>query len=256
MLTRRGTFGVLAGAVLHGAEPPVRKAQVEVLWKAPDPNPNALEATAEGLWVGDQVTDAAHLLDWQTGRVIRSFPTESYNTSGIAYGGGFLWIATNGALKVRPPRPTDGDDSEILQLDPRTGKTLARHPFPGGAVHELNWSQNTLWVTARGWGKLVQVDPKSFETLHSVPLTLRRAHGLAWDNGSLWCLFSNDWIIQRLDAKDGHVLESFQLAKGTDPDPHGLALYRGALYYADAGLAGRVPSKSRHSGYICRFATG
>jgi hypothetical protein len=256
MVTRRKVLGALAGGVLSAApEYRVRQAKVEVLWKAPDGHPNAVEATEEGLWVGDQVTDNAHLLDWKTGRVIRSLQTECYNTSGIAYGGGFLWMAANGALKTRPRRPTDGDDAEILKLDPKTGKTLARLPLPGGATHELEWAENTLWITVRGHKKLLQVDA-NFQTLHSLPLTLGRAHGLAWDRGSLWCLYANDWVIQRLDAKDGHILEAFQLDKGADPEPHGLALYRGYLYYPDAGMRGTTPANTKYAGYICRFPIG
>jgi hypothetical protein len=255
MLTRRETLGLLAAGALRAAEFPVRKPKVEALWKAPDPNPNALEATAAGLWVGDQVTDRAHLLDWKTGKAIRSLETPCYNTSGIAYGGGFLWMAANGAVKQRPRRPTDGDDAEILKLDPQTGKIVARHPFPGAALHELNWAGDSLWATDRGHERLLQLDA-NFKVLHSVPLKLRRGHGVVFDRGTLWCLFSNDWVIQRLDAQDGHVLEAYQLEKGDDPEPHGLALHEGALYYADAGLAGSKPSGGKYAGYICRFPLG
>ena len=254
MLTRRETLGMFAAGLLRAADYASRKAKVEVLWKAPDGHPNALEATQEGLWVGDQMSDAAHLLDWNTGRLIRSVQTECYNTCGIAYGAGFLWMAANGALKVRPRRPTDGDDAEILKVDPKTGKTIARRPFPGAALHELEWveSEKSLWATDRGHSRLLVMDA-NFEVLRSVPLKLTRAHGLAWDNGSMWCLFSNDWVIQKLDAKDGHVLAEFRLEKDVDPDPHGLALHQGSLYYADAGMTGTSPNNDKYGGYICRF---
>ena len=62
--------------------------------------------------------------------------------------------------------------------------------------------------------------------------------------------------IQRLDARDGRVLEAFQLEKGADPEPHGLCLHEGHLYYADAGLAGSRPSGGQYAGYICRFRIG
>jgi hypothetical protein len=44
---------------------PTRKAKVKKLFKSPDGHPNAMEAAAEGMWVGDQVTERAHLLDWK-----------------------------------------------------------------------------------------------------------------------------------------------------------------------------------------------
>ncbi|MCY3775439.1 MAG: hypothetical protein OXH11_05615, partial [Candidatus Aminicenantes bacterium] len=218
-----------------------------------DRYPNALEATAEGLWVGEQLTNKAYLLDWKTGKVLQEVPTESTNTSGMAYGGGFLWMAANGPALRRAPRPTDATTGRILQVDPATGKTLARHPVPGGGgVHGLTWAENTLWITTLRRKSLTQVDP-DFRVLHSIPVTLGRAHGLAWDDGSIWCMFSNDYVIHRLDAKDGRIMEAIQLSR-SDPDPHGMTMHQGVFYYTDAGIApGAVDSNSRYSGYICRL---
>ena len=84
-------------------------------------------------------------------------------------------------------------------------------------------------------------------------MTLGRAHGLAWDDGSIWCMFSNDYVIHRLDAKDGRIMEAIQLSR-SDPDPHGMTLHQGVFYYTDAGIGpGGVDTKSRYSGYICRL---
>ncbi len=85
---------------------PIRKAaKVTRLFKSPEGHPNALEATPEGLWVGEQVSDSAYLLDWKTGEVLQKVPTESSNTSGMAYGGGYLWMGANGGPILRQPRP-------------------------------------------------------------------------------------------------------------------------------------------------------
>jgi hypothetical protein len=43
-------------------------------------------------------------VDW-TGKLIRKFETESHNTSGIAAGGGFVFMAANGKAVGRDPRP-------------------------------------------------------------------------------------------------------------------------------------------------------
>src|SRR5580765_4354958 len=102
MMRRREFMGAALAAVV------TRKAKVTKLFKSPDGHPNAMEATAEGMWVGDQVTERAHLLDWKTGKVLRSLETESHNMSGIAVGGGYLWLAANGGVNNRrPPRPGD-----------------------------------------------------------------------------------------------------------------------------------------------------
>ena len=76
---------------------PTYAPKIEMLWKSPDRYPNALEASPEGLWVGDQVSERINLLDWKTGKVLEDFIGEAHNTSGLAVGGGHIWIGCNGA---------------------------------------------------------------------------------------------------------------------------------------------------------------
>ena len=254
IFTRREVLVLLAAGALAAKDYRVRRPKVEPLWKSPDGHPNALEATEEGLWVGEQVTDVAYLLDWESGKVLRKIPTESSNTSGMASGGGFLWMAANGRATWRKPRPTDAKTGKVVKIDAQTGKTVARYPIPGGGgVHGLTWAENSLWVTTLRQKSLTRVDV-NFNILDSIPVTLSRAHGLAWDNDSIWCVFSNDYVIQRLDAKDGTILEAVQLSRGSDPDPHGMTRYKGTFYYCDAGIApGSVDNESQYAGYICRL---
>jgi len=254
MLTRREFVSALAAEALFNKDYPVHHPKVEPLWKSPEGHPNALEATEEGLWVGEQVSDTAFLLDWETGKVLRKVPTESSNTSGLAYGGGFLWMAANGKSLWRDPKPTDATTGEVIKIDARSGKTAGRYPIPGGGgVHGLLWAEDSLWITTLSLKSLTRVDV-NFKTLHSVPVPLGRAHGLAWDRGSIWCVFTSDYQVLRLDGKDGHVLEAIQLQKGVDPDPHGMDLYHEAFYYCDAGIGpGGTSNGSKYAGYICRF---
>jgi len=230
-----------------------RSAKVVRLFQSPDGHPNGLEATSEGLWIGEQVTDRAYLVDWQ-GRVLKRVETESSNTSGIAYGGGFLWMAANGKATWRPPRPSDATSGEVLKVDPATGKTLARYPIPGGGgVHGLEFAAGKLWLTSLKIQKLSQVDPSDFRLLHQIPVHLGRAHGLAWDRGAIWCMHSSDRQIHKLDARDGRLIERIVLSK-EDPDPHGMCLHNGHLYYCDAGVApGAVSNQSPAAGYVCRI---
>src|SRR6266545_336703 len=105
-----------------------------------DGHPNALESTPQGLWVGEQVTDCAYLLDWKTGAVLKKVPTESSNTSGMAYGGGYLWMGANGGPVMREPRPGELKYGRIVQVDPETGRTVAVHKVPDeGGVHGVVW---------------------------------------------------------------------------------------------------------------------
>ena len=255
MLNRRQLL-ILAAAGAMGAKAkdyPVHKTNVRPLWKSPDGHPNALEATKEGLWVGEQTTDIAYLCDWETGKVLRTVPTESSNTSGMAYGGGFLWMAANGPANGRKSRPTDAKTGAVIKIDAKTGKTIARYPIPGGGgVHGLTWIEKSLWVTTLSQKTLTRVDA-DFNVQHAIPVTLGRAHGLAWDKDSIWCVFSNDVVIQRLDANDGRIRETVQLTT-SDPEPHGMTRHKGTFYYCNAAIGpGDSKGKDIYPGYICRI---
>lgn len=256
-INRREFLIALAAAGLQSrsaaGEPIERRVKVVKLFQSPDGHPNGLEATAEGLWIGEQITDRAHLVDWG-GRVLRSLETESSNTSGIAWGGGFLWMAANGRPLWRRARPADAATGEILKVDPSTGRTLARYPVPGGGgVHGLEFAEGKLWITSLRLGRLSQVDPADFRLLHQIPVKLSRAHGLAWDPPGIWCVFSNDRVIQKLDARDGRLLEFIQLS-ADDPEPHGLCMHQGRLFFCDAGIGlGATSNHSPWSGYVCRL---
>src|SRR5229473_2698592 len=109
-------------------ETPTHKAKVVKLFKGPDEHPNALEATRDALWIGGQVTEKAYKVDWKTHNVLHQVQTESHNTSGMAVGGGFLWMSANGGVSNRrPARPTDFPYAEIVQCDLETGKTIRRY---------------------------------------------------------------------------------------------------------------------------------
>jgi len=90
---------------------PNRKAKTTKLFKAPPGFPNALAVTSEGVWIGEQklsgaqakaynlpepktLTENAWLLDWN-GKVLRTVTTPSRNTSGMAVGGGYVWMVAN-----------------------------------------------------------------------------------------------------------------------------------------------------------------
>jgi hypothetical protein len=51
-------------------------------------------------------------------------------------------------------------------------------------------------------------------------------------------------------------LDMISLEKGVDPDPHGMDMYQGKMYYCDAGISPPgVPSRSPMAGFIYRIDT-
>jgi len=238
--------------------PPTRAAKVERLFKAPDIHPNALEATPEGLWIGDQVSEKVFLVDWKTGKVQKELQTESHNTSGLAIGGGFMWLGANGGVSGRrPPRPQDKPYGEVVQADLKTGKTIKIHPLIwGGGVHGITFvpQTQTLWVTALSIQAVAEMDPKDFHPLRIRPATGDRPHGLDWDNGALWVLIAGDHIVKKIDPESGKVLEIITISRTSDPDPHGMCIHDGYMYYCDAGLT--APGPGSEPAQVCRFKLG
>jgi streptogramin lyase len=242
----------------EGGKPPqvpTRQAKVERVFKAPDIHPNALEAAPDGLWIGDQVSERVFKVDWQTGQVLHEVQTESHNTSGVAVGAGYLWLGANGGVSGRrAARPTDKPFGEVIQADLKTGKTVKIHQLIwGGGVHGITFvpQTQTLWVTALSIQAVAEVDPKDFRVLRLRPAHGDRAHGLDWDNGALWCLFAGDRLVHKIDPESGKVLEIVKLSPASDPDPHGMCIRDGYMYYCDAGLT--APGPGSDPAQICRF---
>lgn len=234
---------------------PIKNARVTKVFKSPNGHPNALESTPQGLWVGEQVTDIAYLLDWKTGEVLKKIPTESSNTSGLAYGGGYLWMGANGGPLGRFARPDEPKHGRIVKVDPETGRTVGVYRMPDeGGVHGVMYADDSLWMTCFKWNVVARVDPETFKVQDRFPLHLSRPHGLAWDPPGIWVGYSNDYLFMKQDPRDGRVLDIIALKKGVDPDPHGMDMYQGKMYYCDAGIApGAVPTNSPGAGYICRI---
>jgi streptogramin lyase len=253
-MTRRAFLeSALTAATAGAAQAPRRVAKPVRLFRSPEGHPNGLEATPDGLWIGEQMSDRAYLVDWK-GNVIRKVETESSNTSGVAYGAGHLWMAANGKALFRPAKPTDAATGEIICVDPKTGRTVARYPVPGGGgVHGLEFAEDRLWVTSLRIKKLSQVNPDDFSIIRQIPVQLDRAHGLAWDPPGIWCVHTSDMVIHRLDATDGTVLEQITFER-EGPEPHGLCRHDGRLYTCDAGVELKGTAKENtYTGWIYRI---
>ncbi len=79
-------------------------------------------AWAEGsLWVGEYRARRIHQIDPDTGEVLRTIASNRFVT-GVTWVDGELWHATS-----------EGDESEVRRLDPKTGAVLALIEMPRGA---------------------------------------------------------------------------------------------------------------------------
>ena len=231
------------GANRTAPQVPARKGRITKLFKSPEGYPNALSVAPEGWWIGEQKSDNACLVD-RNGKLLKTVKTESKNTSGMAWGGGYIWMAANAA------------PNGIFQTD-LNSRTISHRQIPlgGGGCHGVEYVDGKLWIAALRLRGILRVDAKTWEPEFMIPYAVPRAHGLAWDNGAIWMVTGNEQGagLIKYEAATGKPLETVQFDE-LYPDPHGLALREGTLYTCDAGIhPGWPDNKSPASGYICRI---
>jgi hypothetical protein len=263
---------VLGGAAaLRGQGVGKRKAKTTKLFKAPDGFPNALAATSEGLWIAEQklsgkqaqdyrlpeprsLTEEAWLVDWN-GKVVRNVTTPSRNTSGMAVGGGHIWMIANA-----PPQG-------VFQVD-MAGKVVSHRQIPlgpadnGGGCHGGQWDNGKLWIAALRLRGNVRVDPKTWQPEMIIPFYQApdrvRYHDIAIDGDSMWQIVGNDCknykdyrpALVRYELSTGRVLETVDFVSNSC-DPHGLAFWNGKLISCDAGIHPGWPNRdSPTAGWI------
>ena len=158
------------GATPGRGATPTRSAKTTRMFKSPGLYPNALAVMTDGpggLWIGQQkVTpqnaptynlplepdrdEMAWLVDWN-GKLLKSIPTHSRNTSGMAYGDGCVWMGAN------------AEPYGIFQVD-MNGKQLTHRQIPlgidgrGGGTHGVKWHNGKLWIAALRLGGILRVD--------------------------------------------------------------------------------------------------
>lgn len=213
------------------------RVEARALWRTPGPQPNGLQAAADGLWVIDQVNNKVYKLNYEDGSVMLSFDTRANHSSGITEepGGRIVWIASTFSL-------------EYLRYDAETGELLAVLPVPGSprsGSHGLEWRDGTLWSAVPPLSAILQLDPEDGSVLRSIPVPpskedwrelgypmASRPHGLAWaSDGMLWCQETNHRAVYKLEPSDGRILERIEVP---NLELHGMTNHNGVLWGCDA----------------------
>ena len=231
--------------------PLVRKIKTTTLFKSPEGYPNGIAVAPEGLWICEQKSDNAVLVDWK-GKLLKTLKSQSKNTSGIAYGDGCVWMAGNSAA-------AEG----VFQID-MNGRELTHRQIPlgpadnGGGCHGIEYVDGKIYIAALRLRGILRVDAKTWQPEFMIPYAVPRAHGIAHNpaDGSVWMVTGTaDGLagLVQYDNATGRVLSTAAFAK-TDCDPHGLAWHDGALYSSDAGIhPGWEDDVSPTHGYIFKI---
>ena len=217
--------------------------KVEIVFDSPgrNPKPNGLQATEQGLWIIDQGPGSrAYLVDYDHGKTIREFETETTASSGITFDGEALWI---GSTYSR----------EIVKTDAVAGRTLERHFTPGAGViykfaGDAPQRSSPLAKTSQpaqtpapgpssgsavgGRGRAQVGGFQMGEVLGgAAPGT--GAHGQEWRDGRLWFAVPPSRSVYCIDPKTWVVQTMFPTAGNR---PHGIAWEGKYLWVADSNL--------------------
>lgn len=257
-----GLTGALAFAQQPAGKPARRRAKTKKLFKAPPGFPNGLAATREGLWVAEQklsgmqatayglpeprsLTEDAVLMDWN-GKIVKKVTTTSRNTSGMAVGGGYVWMVANA-----PPQG-------VFQVD-MNSKLISHRQIPlgpadnGGGCHGAHWQDGKLWIAALRLRGNIRVDPVTWTPEFIIPFyqapDRNRYHDITFEGDTMWQVVGNDCrsykdyrpALVRYEAATGRVLEVVDFVDNSC-DPHGLAMWDGKLIGCDAGIHPNWPN--------------
>ena len=253
---------------------PSRMVKTTKLFKSPPGFPNGIAVAPEGLWIAEQklsgagavayhmaepknLSEAAWLVDWN-GKLLKTVTTPSRNTSGLAYGGGCVWMGANA--------PPEG----IFQVD-MNSHVVSHRQIPlglendGGGCHGVMWNEGKLWISSLRLRGILRVDPTTWQPEFMIPFYQEpgrmRYHATAWDNGAIWQITGNESKnyaegrpgLVKYEASTGKVLETAEFVPNSC-DPHGLAMHDGALISCDAGIHPGWPNlDSPTSGWIFRI---
>ena len=184
-------------------------ATVKVMFSGPGPQANGLSATSDGIWICDQKNDRVYLVRYD-GSVVTSFATPARNLSGVGYGAGAVWGASN-------QRP-----AYVYKFDPATGHCLQAIQLDRameGGIHGLEVVDGALWVTRPGLLTLQKLNLETGAVEHEIPFPGRRSHGVYAQDGAIVCNDTNLSTVFHLDPLDGRLLEQWTI-EGFEP--HGL----------------------------------
>jgi DNA-binding SARP family transcriptional activator len=145
-------------------------------------------------------------------------------TSAIAYGYGFAWIATYAPkhstawlTRVRP----GSDRPESWELESGDGAGPLAVAVGDGSV----------WVlTSRG--NLLRIDPRRPSDTHRIPMSTQQPDLLAVGAGSVWTANHNDYSVSQIDPGTNRIARTTPPLGSYDAVPCGITATRAAVFVA------------------------
>jgi hypothetical protein len=136
------------------------------------------------------------------GDTLKSIPTPTGYTIGLAYDGHFLWSSD---------RRTD----QLYKIDPASGKCVDSFNSPGYGISGLTFDGHWLWCVDPESALIFGVDPVTHIVERTIASPTTQTGGMAWDGKYLWILDNTANKLCRIDANDGTTITSISAPTGS-----------------------------------------
>jgi hypothetical protein len=140
-------------------------------------------------------------------------PITGLGVSRIDLGGRVTHVAAGeGAVWAVRMHHTQHGRSDLLEVDPATGRIVGRPiPFWGAGI-DLDVGEGGVWVvTSRGL--LLEVDPDSHRVLHRI-LVGHGSQGVAAGEGAVWVTNASEGSVARIDPMAARVVATVRVGNG------------------------------------------
>ena len=171
--------------------------------------------------------NAVGVLD-PSGRVLDAVPAGT-NPSGVAFGGGSLWVANQG-------------DNTVLRIHPDTSAVLQRWEA-GDSPSAIVATETDVWVANAGDATVTRINIVANRIVQPRISVGSRPEALAVGPGGVWVANSGDNTIQRIDQKSGTPAAAVDVGDG----PDGLLVDGTTLWVAN-GRDGTVSRRDATTG--------
>jgi YVTN family beta-propeller protein len=148
--------------------------------------------------------DSAVLVDPDSGEVLDSVRVGA-RPSGVAAGGGAIWLTNSG-------------EGTVSRIDPSTGAVVDTISVGSDPI-EVAYGYESVWVTNGADATVTWIDPSTNSVADTIQVAGGPA-GIATGMGSVWVSSKLDDTVWRLDPSSGEVIAVIDVGDG----PNGLAV--------------------------------
>ncbi len=132
--------------------------------------------------------------------------------SGVAVGGGSLWVA-------------DAIEGTVRRIDPQRRRTVAAIDV-GSEPYGVVFAAGSVWVTNADDDTVSRIDPVTNRVTATIRVG-RNPYGIAVGGRSLWTANLGDGTVSQIDAARGRVRRTIR----TGGDPVGVAVAGGVVWF-------------------------